>query len=282
MGGDLWVTKNIFLAVVLINLSFLFVGCVSADPRVRADTLATRAGLISENLQTKNFTIRSWSRITPPAHSLRVYIEGDGFAWKSRTLPSDNPTPRNPLGLAMAASDIHVNVLYLARPCQFVTPLPSHCSVNWWTNDRFSPDVIEAMNDALDQIVKRFPGVTLEMVGYSGGGNIAALLAERRGDVRSLRTVAGNLDVAYVNAQHHVTAMPAAISAIDKASALRTLAQIHYTGEKDNTVSPAVARRFQQAVGGKCAQVDVVSGMSHGSDWAAIWPQLLAQEEPKC
>lgn len=170
MGGDLWVTKNIFLAVVLINLSFLFVGCVSEDPRVRADTLATRAGLISENLQTKNFTIRSWSRITPPVHSLRVYIEGDGFAWKSRTLPSDNPTPRNPLGLAMAASDIHVNVLYLARPCQFVTPLPSHCSVNWWTNDRFSPDVIGAMNDALDQIVKRFPGVTLEMVGYSGVG----------------------------------------------------------------------------------------------------------------
>lgn len=59
------------------------------------------------------------------------------------------------------------------------------------------------MNDALNHFVKQYPGVKHELIGYSGGGNIAAILAERRADVRSLRTVAGNLDVAYVNATHH-------------------------------------------------------------------------------
>ena len=138
------------------------------------------------------------------------------------------------------------------------------------------------MNDALSQFVKQYPGVKLELIGYSGGGNIAAILAERRTDVRSLRTVAGNLDVAYVNAIHHVSAMPDAVSAIDRASALRTMPQLHFSGDADKTVTPEVAQRFQRAVGGTCSQVDIVSNMTHGSDWAAIWPQLLAKELPEC
>lgn len=271
--------KRTGLAIAaLINLSFLLVGCVSADPRQQANEIAARSGLLSNNLQNGPFLIATWSRIVPPVNSLRVYIEGDGFAWKSRTQASDDPTPRKPTGLMLAAADKSDNVLYLARPCQFIgPPLPVSCSVSWWTNKRFSPEVIDAMDNVLSQVVTRYPGVKLELVGYSGGGNIAALLAARRTDVRSLRTVAGNLDVAYVNALHHVTAMPDAVSAIDSASALHTLPQIHFSGDADKTVPPTVARRFQRAVGGHCTQIDVVSGMAHGSDWAAIWPQLLAK-----
>lgn len=268
---------------VLISLSLLLVGCISADPHRSAQKIAREGGLISEKFDTDPFPIVTWQRITPPVHSLRVYIEGDGFAWKSRTTPSDNPTPRNPTGLKLAAADKQANVFYLARPCQFIgPPLPATCCVNVWTQDRFSPAVIDAMNEALSQMVLRYPGVKIDLVGYSGGGNIAALLAERRDDVRSLRTVAGNLDVAYVNALHHVTPMPAASSAIDRAAALRDLPQIHYSGDADTTVPPAVARRFQQAVGGKCVRTEVVSGMGHGSDWATVWPQLLAQGMPDC
>lgn len=268
---------------VLISLSLLLAGCISASPHRSAQKIASESGLISEKFDTDPFPIIGWHRLTPPVHSLRVYIEGDGFAWKSRTTPSDNPTPRNPTGLMLAAADKQTNVFYLARPCQFIgPPLPANCQVNVWTQDRFSPAVIDAMNEALSQMVLRYPGVTLDLMGYSGGGNIAALLAERRSDVRSLRTVAGNLDVAYVNAVHHVTPMPAAESAIDRAPALRTLPQIHYSGEADTTVPPAVARRFQHAVGGRCVQTEVISGMEHGSDWAAVWPRLLAQGLPDC
>ena len=274
---------HILQGTVLINLSLLLSGCITADPQSTAQKIASESGLISEKFDTDPFPIISWHRITPPVVSLRVYIEGDGFAWKSRTTPSENPTPRNPTGLLLAAADRQANLFYLARPCQFIgPPLPANCRANIWTQDRFSPAVVDAMNEALSQMVKRYPGVKLDLVGYSGGGNIAALLAERRDDVRSLRTVAGNLDVAYVNALHHVTPMPAAESAIDHASALRALPQIHYSGEADTTVPRAVARRFQRAVGGTCVQTEVVSGLGHGSDWAAVWPRLLAQGLPKC
>jgi predicted alpha/beta hydrolase family esterase len=275
--------QNIFFSALLIHLSFLLSGCVSEGREGDEIKIAADSGLIRDNLRTRQFTVVSWSRITPPVNSLRVYIEGDGFAWKSRTQPSGNPTPHNPVALKLAASDTKSNVLYLARPCQFLnTPLPAGCGVNWWTNDRFSPVVIEAMNEALEQIVSKYPGVSLELVGYSGGGNVAALLAERRKDVRALRTVAGNLDVAFVNAQHKVTPMPNALSAIDRAATLRHLPQTHFSGEEDTTVPPAVAARFQQAVGGDCVRVERVAGMAHGSDWASIWPQLLAKGVPAC
>jgi len=277
------IKHDIFSTGILISLSFLLAGCVSDDSRITAKEIAQHSRLSRDDIQTNPFLIATWSRITAPVHSLRVYIEGDGFAWKSRTQPSDDPTPRKPIGLTLAATDKNQNVLYIARPCQFIgPPLPAHCDKRVWTSHRFSPSVIDAMNDALTQFVKQYPGVKLELIGYSGGGNIAAILAERRTDVRSLRTVAGNLDVAYVNAIHHVSAMPDAVSAIDRASALRTMPQLHFSGDADKTVTPEVAQRFQRAVGGTCSQVDIVSNMTHGSDWAAIWPQLLAKELPEC
>lgn len=280
---DVWVKQNIFFAAALINLSFLFAGCVSVDSRSTAYQISQQSGLTRENVQTSSFLIATWSRISPLATSIHVYIEGDGFAWQSRTRPSDDPTPRNPVGLTLAAADTRANVLYLARPCQFIgPPLPADCRVRWWTQDRFSPAVLESMNEAIDQFVARYPGVQLDVTGYSGGGNIAALLAERRKDVRALRTVAGNLDVAYVNALHHVSAMPGALSAIDSAQALRHIPQLHLSGDADKTVPPDVARRFVQAVGGNCARAEVVSGMAHGSDWAAIWAQWLAKGLPAC
>ncbi|HDR2789427.1 TPA: alpha/beta hydrolase [Enterobacter asburiae] len=277
------IKSKALLAGILISLSFLFAGCVSVDSRTEATRIASTAGLNSENIPTRSFVIATWGRFTPPVNSIRVYIEGDGFAWKSRTQPSDDPTPHKPTGLKLAAADPGQNVLYLARPCQFIgPPLPATCQVNWWTNDRFSAVVIDTMNEALEVFASRYPGVKLDMVGYSGGGNIAALLAARRKDVRSLRTVAGNLDVAWVNTLHNVTPMPNAISAIDRAAELRTLPQIHYSGDADKTVPVDVARRFQQVVGGNCIRVEVVSGMTHSADWAAIWPQLLKNPLPGC
>ena len=267
---------------LLITLIFLLAGCVNGDSRERAARLAKKAGLNSQNLQTSPFELRVWLRITAPEQPVRVYIEGDGFAWRSRTRPSDDPTPRQPTGLMLAAADTSANVVYLARPCQFIgPPLPANCGATWWTDNRFSSQVVQAMNEALNQALRALPDARIELVGYSGGGAIAALIAARRDDVRSLRTVAGNLDVAYVNATHNVSAMPQALSAIDVAPQLANLPQIHFTGSADTTVPPATARRFQQAAGGRCVRIESVQGMAHGSDWAAVWPSLL-QRQPDC
>lgn len=265
--------------VLLISIILLLSGCITSDRRESAGTFAKKNGLEAKDFVTTWIPLRGWQRITPPVTRLRVYIEGDGFAWVNRTRPSDDPTPRNPVGLKLAAADPSANVLYLARPCQFIgPPLPAPCQPGVWTDQRFSAAVVEAMDAALSQVKTQYPQAEFELVGYSGGGNIAALLAARREDVRVLRTVAGNLDVAYVNALHHVTPMPDAQSAINVAASLKNLPQIHYSGASDSTVPPAVAVRFRQATGPRCTQVVVIPGMDHGGDWAAVWPELLGRK----
>ncbi|WP_347114161.1 hypothetical protein AAHB66_19610 [Leclercia sp. S52] len=71
----------------MISLSLLLAGCISANPHRSAQKIVSESGLISEKFDTDPFPIIGWHRLTPPVHSLRVYIEGDGFAWKSRTTP---------------------------------------------------------------------------------------------------------------------------------------------------------------------------------------------------
>ena len=117
--------------------------------------------------------------------------------------------------------------------------------------------------------------------GFSGGGAIAALIAARRHDVVSLRTVAGNLDVAYVNRIHGVSPMPASLNPIDEAARLSGVAQVHFSSAQDTVVPPEVAKRFAAAVGGRCVRTLVVNGVAHDGDWAARWPALLART-PAC
>ncbi|WP_051195551.1 hypothetical protein [Siccibacter turicensis] len=274
MAGSARVVATGFVMVMLIS------GCAQRDARRSAEQLAQQAGFTRSDITGSAGTLASWRHITPPVTMLRVYIEGDGFAWASRTRPSDDPTPHNPVGLKLALADPTRNVLYLARPCQLVgPPLPAGCQKSAWTDKRFSPELINAINHSLDQAIRPWPDVTLELVGYSGGAAIAAQLAARRSDVVSLRSVAGNLDVAYVNQLHKVTPMPDAAGALEVAPQLSHLPQVHYSGEADNTVPPEVAARFQRASGSRCVITVRVPEMTHGSDWAARWPALL-QDNP--
>lgn len=147
------------------------------------------------------------------------------------------------LSLRLAVLDPSPNVIYLARPCQFVGSDPA-CGVAYWTSWRYAEEVVSSMGEALDQAIAGLPGHGVHLVGYSGGGTIAALLAERRADVMSLRTIAGNLDVSTVNRHNRVSATPNSLNPIDNAASLTALPQIHWIGEDDNVVPPVVAQRF--------------------------------------
>lgn len=252
-------------------------GCADLDRNVHADALAQPANLHRETLRTQDFVITAWSRITRADRPVHIYIEGDGLAWVTRTQPSLDPTPVAATGLALAAVDPAPNVVYLARPCQF-TPMDANprCEMTYWTGKRFAPEVVVSMDEAVGKIAARVPGQKLDLVGFSGGGAIAVLVAARRHDVASLRTVAGNLDVAYVNEIHHVSAMPASRNPIDVAAQVADVPQVHFSSKDDSVVPPEVARRFVAVTGPRCAQTRVVHDVSHDGDWAQQWRTLLA------
>ncbi len=194
--------KRLQLSLALL---LLLAACAHDDGRRNASKLAAGAALRHSEIATHDFVLAVYSKIGDPRQPVHVYIEGDGLAWISRHRLSDDPTPRRAIGLALAAADPGPNVIYLARPCQYIDLRSHPCDRAWWSGKRFAEEVIRSENEALDELMRQAPGQPIHLIGYSGGAAIAVLLAVRRNDVASLRTVAGNLDTEAVNRHHRST-----------------------------------------------------------------------------
>lgn len=255
----------------------LLTGC-AGDPALHADKMAQTAGLQRETVQAPPFILAAWVRITRADLPLHIYIEGDGRAWRNRYQPAEDPTPRKAIGLSLAIADSAPNVLYLARPCQFI-PMAQNprCRTVYWTSKRFAPEVITAIDTAISHYVARTPGQQIVLTGYSGGAAVAALVAARRSDVALLLTVAGNLDHNAVNRLHQVSPMPDSLNPMDEAARIAAIPQRHFSGAEDSVVPPSIGHDFAAAVG-KCASWRMVAHMGHESDWSGLWPQLLQQQ----
>ncbi|HTK00259.1 MAG TPA: alpha/beta hydrolase [Bordetella sp.] len=260
----------------------LLAGCASIDRNEHADAMARAAGLTRELVHTDAFVLTAYARIGDPAQPLDIYFEGDGYAWISPDQPALDPTPYVALGLALAAADPAPNVVYLARPCQF-TPIAMNprCGVPYWTGRRYAPEVVASTNQAVSVFASRAPEQGVNLIGYSGGGALAVLVAAARSDTLSIRTIAGNLDHAYVNHLHDVSPMPDSLNPIDSATRVAAIPQIHFSGADDTVVPAQVARRFAAAAGSRCSQVRIEPDMAHDGLWNRLWPTLL-RDVPVC
>jgi dienelactone hydrolase len=270
--------KFTFSLAALFALLTLVGGC-SRDLAAHADALAQPAGLRHEQIKTGTFILTAYEKVGDPAQPFDIYIEGDGFAWQTEYEPSANPTPRKALTLALAARDPSPNVIYIARPCQF-TPLAldTHCDVAYWTDKRFSEEVIASVDQAIDKLTSGYGYPRLNLIGYSGGGAVAVLVAARRADVVSLRTVAGNLDHEEVNRLNDVDPLKGSLNAIDQARKIASLPQIHFSGGEDAVISPVIAKRFLAASEPTdCVRLENIPEASHEDGWIERWPALLKE-----
>jgi hypothetical protein len=271
-----WV--DICLALSLPALA----GCAALDRDMNAEAIAKPAGLKRMAMKTDAFILTTFVRIADPNAPVNVYIEGDGLAWLSRSEVSLDPTPKDALGLSLAAVDPSPNVVYIARPCQFTARAKNpNCAIPYWTSKRFAPEVIASMGQAVDLVAAQVPGQKINLVGYSGGGAVAVLVAASRKDVATIRTVAGNLDHAEVNRLHGVSPLSGSLNAIDVAAGVAKIPQIHWSGGADTTVPPVIAERFRQASGSPCVVAKTVAGATHETGWRERWRELLGQA-PGC
>ena len=195
----------------------------------------------------------------------------------SKTRISNDPTPFHPMVLELALLDPGVNVAYLARPCQYMLSSDEgDCDSRYWSDRRFSKEVIDSMNEGVDSIVNKSGASELHLIGYSGGAAIATLLAAQRNDIKSLRTIAGNLDPKGVNEHHQVSSLVDSLGPLDVAARLRQLPQRHFVGSRDTVVPEFIVDRFMAAQGpGRCSKKMVVQGVSHSKGWQEQWRQLL-------
>jgi len=225
-------------------------------------------------LETSQFDLFLLASPVTSDASLTIFIEGDGYAWQSRSRPSNDPTPITQTVLALATEQTSGNVAYLARPCQFVGANSRNCHVSLWTNARYSEPVVASLNEAISYLLARQPTLTLRLIGYSGGGTLAALLAARRTDVSALVTIAAPLDIDAFTAHHGVTPLSASLNPRDYAAALAAIPQVHIVGDEDNVIPEKIALSYLEALPTKrCAQIHVVPNATHWTGWHAMRPQ---------
>ena len=224
---------------------------------------------------------KAYLRIRPSddalrARTLTIYIEGDGANWLFKTIPPRNPTPDQSLVVALAASDPNPYVLYLARPCQFIdVQTITECDESLWTDGRFSSQVIAMSNQAIDRALQNVPTVRLNLVGHSGGGTLATLIAAQRSDVNCLITMASPLDIAAWARALSVAPLTRSQNPAEPNANLKQIRQTHYLGENDRIVTKESIGRYRNFP--PQTEFITISGFDHQKFWLEHWPMLQQQ-----
>jgi len=267
---------NIFFKyyTIILTIALLSSGCVSKlSPKVRqytADTVAQSGNLVQQKIATDDFLLTTYQRFDSTADNKQmvVYIEGDGMAWISRDQLSSNPTPVQPIALKLASIDTNDNVLYIARPCQYLWPQKmNRCSSRYWSDKRGSEEVISSINQAISIVKQKQNISSIRLIGYSGGGGIAALIADRRADVSEFVSVSGNLNYKLFTQTHNLSPMNGSIDPITIANQIGSIPQIHYVGADDKIIPKQIALSFSD-------KVKVINDVSH-DNWPDKWAQIL-------
>ncbi len=255
-------------------------GCIATTlPYMRTETaqrLAAPAWMVQREIAALPFSLKSYERIHDKGGVANIYIEGNG--------PEDvsswaiNPTPANPTALHLATKDNAENVIYIARPCQFtgLVERDKNCPPKYWKDARYSREVIDAYNSALDILKKRHRLRTFNLIGYEGGGAIATILAAERTDIVTLRTINGMLDHRTYNTINQNAHFTESLNPVDFASNLENIAQTHMIGAQNKNGISAVTSKYLQALPpSKCVRAQIVQEAGTRDGWVDKWPQLL-------
>lgn len=210
---------------------------------------------------------------------LHVYIEGDGLPFRNRFQISTDPSPRNPMMMELMALDKQPS-LYLGRPCYFTHSNPlmtdKKCSYHWWTDARYSDEVVASMVETLRQHLHTNAARGVTLIGHSGGGTLAILMAQRMPEVDQLVTLAANLDTQAWTRYHHFTPLSNSLNPAVEIKTATPAKQLHFMGSNDKNIPPELAYDFLTSIG---LQAHLIKDADHNCCWEEQWPTLLQQIE---
>jgi pimeloyl-ACP methyl ester carboxylesterase len=238
-----------------------------------SDRVAEAAGLVRTEIEGRGFghAVYLPRAASPPIGPLHVYLTGDGTPYIRRTLPAADPTPRRPIVLDLMAVDPAPRLL-LGRPCYHGLARRSGCSNDLWTQARFGAQVVESMEAALKRLVT--DGRPVLLIGFSGGGALAVLLARRLPDVIGVVTLGGTLDRDAWTRLHGYSPLARSENPVAGAKLPPRVRQLHLAGGRDRVAPPGLIRPAAARLGGRAR---VLPDTSHRRGWARHWPRILVE-----
>lgn len=260
---------------------FALGGCAAFyTPAQRVDVQA-RAGQLHPVAAFAGTPVRGWLRHSvignaPDTGTLTIYIEGDGAEWRGKYGPPKDPTPDNPLTLRLALRDPSAQVAYLGRPCQYLErDALATCPPILWMQGRYGDEAVTMMSAAVDLMLLSANLQRARLVGYSGGGTMAALIAARRSDVTCLVTVASPLDTDAWTAAIEISPLNYSLNPLAHAGQLASMPQTHLAAADDALVPFHTLQRFREA--SPRARIELITAFDHDCCWVLAWEQLRAR-----
>ncbi len=269
--------QNIMKAVhALLLLLCLLQGCASPWQKLltRADAAGVSYREVSGSASGAPFTHAVFIKPGTDTHAVTIFIEGDGLPWrKAGTERNDDPRPRHALAFNVFLKTPGT-AWYITRPC-YGPVMDTACTPLVWTDARYSQQNVLSMAAALNSLLAGTPQITqVRLVGYSGGGTLAVLLAPHVQSVHDVVTVAANLDTQAWTLARHFSPLSGSLNpATDLAAPSVPHLALH--GLRDEVVPMTTLSGFIQHHPDtrwlRVAQYD------HVCCWERDWPQLWQQ-----
>ena len=272
-------------ALWTLVLVLVLAGCTS--PTLRARAYAQRRGMTALEIQGTRFqhevfakpaAARSEPKPDGSVDSamLYVFIEGDGSPWvDAGTRVAEDPTPHRPLALELAAATPHS--VYLGRPCYFEARRQAICTPDLWTSGRYSADVVDSLVAAVRHYAAANGDPALILIGYSGGGTLAVLMAAQLPAVRAVVTIAANLDVDAWARWHRYLPLSASKNPATEPPLAGAILQWHLVGGNDDNVPEALDQHYFEQL--RPDQVWRYPDFDHACCWSEHWVSILARIE---
>jgi pimeloyl-ACP methyl ester carboxylesterase len=247
-------------------------GCTSIPEHYR--DAAIQYGLSESDLQGGQFLHRLYAPSQRRRGDvLHIYIEGDGTPYVRRGQPAADPTPRRPLMPMLMVQDPSPHLL-LGRPCHHGLARLPPCRPGDWTEARFSASVVDSMARAASALIAEGGHEGAVLIGHSGGGVLALLMAERMPQVQALVVIAAATNLDLWTQRRKLPPLSSSLSPHRSTLNRRNIPILLLAGGDDKVVPPDLVAMAQRDFAG--SEYRLYKGFNHACCWAEVWPETLA------
>ena len=169
--------------------------------------------------------------------------------------------------------------LYLGRPCYLGLSKTKNCHPWYWTSARYSKEVVNSMRQVLTQYIHKQKIKHIVLIGHSGGGALAILLAPYFKQTTAVVTIAGNIDTEKW-IKHHSYSPLQGLNPRDILPLSADIYQYHLIGNLDTKIPKDLT--INALKGQKNTQLMIISDFGHNCCWQQIWEKILQCINNKC
>lgn len=263
-------TLNIPVKLFLL-LQGLFLISACTSPTDKFLRYANSHNLSQNIVQAADFQLQTFSNAAS-GNTLAIYLDGDGTPWVRGRHPAFDPTPRSLMALQLMQQDSRP-AIYIGRPCYFELGPDHLCSNELWTQGRYSHEVVDNINTAVTNLLHNSHYQSVQLIGFSGGGALAMLIANRRNDIDSVITVAGNLNTHAWTKHHGYLPLTSSLNPADDPSL--TIPSLHLIGGRDLAVPPKIIESYLNNHSGNRL---LFPEFNHHCCWSEEWPNILQKK----